>query len=731
MQKQRLIATAGAIGLAVLCAAASAAPGHQGSRATAPSVTPVGVDPLTYQKIEWPRAHPTAKASVPPRVSPASASAVRPTWSYLSFGTYIGAQGLVAATVAGSTEVYATASSLTFGSYWYALSKSSTSLSDGLKQTFASEEFASPIVNLSVVRIAGEQRIVVALQDGTLIQYDAASKQIREIASSPCGNGHDGLRAFATGDLNRDGADEFISICVDDMLYAHGPAYAAWSLANVGGSRIALGQMDDDAAIEIVTNAGKVIDSAARKPQWSRATGFGDYLVTGDIDADGRDELITAGGAGVITAYDVETKQRKWVLQAGSDIDALQLADLTGDGVRELLVGDGQWGSVHAYDTTSRVEIGKIDNPDHGVTNMLVTDVNGDGISELLWGAGATSTGPDFLHVATWATKHIDWQNFDLVGPFIGPVAGDLDGDGIDEIVFASRGSNGFDGGGRIIVLDSRTLAVRAVSGPTGDGESTLGIRDIRLGDVDGNGRPDILIATDHGYNGALEAYKFTRKNAFVRTASAYHDQAWSFDTVAAADIDGDGKVEFLGGSTSAIFVFDAATGNIRWSSGVGGDPKDLSIGDLDGDGKLEYTCLAADGKPYVYDGVTRSLDTTIEGFHGTAMSSAKRVAGPHLLVGDDAGLVHEMAFQNGAYVEVKGWPAATAPIDGVAGDASGNVWVGTEGKLRQFDKQNTLRYESVPLGGYVGRQVVRVKGLGLDLTAGNQGLYGLPYTKQ
>jgi hypothetical protein len=735
MQRQGPRTAVWATGLTVLCAAASAAAADYQRQTGAPTneagqpVKDENGQPLSYQKIEWlrvPTLNKPPKAQKQPKAG-ATLAIKEPTWTYVAFGTNIGGRGLTAATVAGTTEIYATASGSGWGgaSYWYALTKTSTSLTDGLKQTYASAEFESPIVKLSVAKFAtGEQRIVLALEDGTLVQYDAATKQLKDRSAGPCSS-HNGQQAFATGDLNGDGTDEFISVCTDNTLVTHGPSYKTWSLAGIGGGGIALGQMDNDAAIEIATTAGKVVDSVSKAVQWTRSEGFGGQVLAADIDGDGRDELIA--NEGWINAYDVEKRLPKWSIQGGATI---ALGDVTGDGVRELLVGDDQWGSVHAFDMSTQVEIGQIANPEHGVTNILVTDVNGDGVSELLWGAGATSSGSDFLYVSTWATKHIEWQNLDLTGPFIGPVAGDLDGDGIDEIVFASSGSNADYDSGRIIVLDSRTLAVRGVSAPVVDNLSWTGIRDLRLGDTNGDGRLEILIAADRLYDGAMEAYKFTRKNAFVRTASIIDNEAQAFSSVAAADVEGDGHIELLGGSTDFVIAYDPATGQRKWRSPVqmDGSARDLVIGDLDADGALEFAAMANEGKPYIHDGVTHSLEALID-IAGTSMSSVARPSGLHLLIGDASGVVHEMAYKNGAYVEVKSWSAANGPIDGVTAGAA--VWVGSQGQLRTFSNQGALRYESVNLGGHAGRQVVRVKNLGLDLTTGSMGLYGLPYKAQ
>jgi hypothetical protein len=177
------------------------------------------------------------------------------------------------------------------------------------------------------------------------------------------------------------------------------------------------------------------------------------------------------------------------------------------------------------------------------------------------------------------------------------------------------------------------------------------------------------------------------------------------------------------------VIAYDPATGARKWRSPVQmvGSARDIVIGNLDADGTLEFAALASGFKPYVHDGATREVEAVIE-VTGTCMAPVARANGLHLLVGDASGQVHEMAYQAGDYSEVKHWSAAAGPIDGITVNSAGLTWVGTEGRMRLFAKNGSLRYETIDLGGQAGRQVVRAKSLGLDLTAGSRGLHGVPY---
>ncbi|MEK8033561.1 VCBS repeat-containing protein [Ideonella sp. DXS29W] len=687
---------------------------------------------ITYKKGQWLQPQ-VRRADSHQLTTHSLAGSLVPSWSYVAFGSDIGGQGLVSALIQGKKEILATASTSTFGpsTYWYALAPVSGALVDGLKQTFASPPLEGSIVKLALATgSAGDLRIVVALSNDTLIQYDAATKQVKSEAPGPCAE-KDGLTAFTTGDLNADGVDEFISICGDRSLVVDGPAYTSWTLPEIGGDELVLGQMDDDAAIEIVSNSGQVIDSASKSIQWTYENGFGRHMVAGDVDGDGRHELLGAESWYFVNAYDVEKQLPKWTIQIDGDIDAIQLGDVTGDGMQELLVGELQGSAVQVFDTVSQAKLGKLANPEGGVTNLLVTDLNGDGSNEILWGCGETSTGPDFLKVASWSTRKTDWQSIDLVGPFTAPVIGDLDGDGIDEVVFGSYKADSGYSSGRIIVLDGKTLAVRGVSAPIVKNQSWEGTKDLALADVDGDGKKEILVAADRLYQGALEIYQFTRKNTFKKLTTIIEPDLPGFTAVTAADSDGDGTVEMLAGNSGYLYAYDPLLGTRKWrtSTSMVYTPRDIIVGSFDDEVTPEIAAMGAGGNLFIHSGVTHEIEAVIEVAGARSLSSVMTPSGLHLLVGDFYGKVNEYAYRAGAYTRVKRWQASTDSIDGVTATPDGTRWVGSAGIVRAFGKQGTLKYESVNLGFEAGRKVVRMKKLGLDLTNGLSGLYGLPYT--
>jgi len=308
-----------------------------------------------------------------------------------------------------------------------------------------------------------------------------------------------------------------------------------------------------------------------------------------------------------------------------------------------------------------------------------VGDVDGDGSKDLLWGAGATSTGPDYLYVANWQTRQIKWQNIDLVGPFIGPEIGDLDGDGLDELVVISTASNSSYSSGRILVFDALTRRLRAISGPTMGGLGWTGIHDLKLRDLNGDGKMEILVAAEFTYDGVIEIYGFDNTDSFtLKWTNSTRPSSASFLCVDAADIDNDGDIEIIGAAGGFLYAYNYTTGNEEWKSlYLRGNAAALGIADVNQDGGKEIVVMVDSSDVYIFDGPGKQLEAILTGPF-TAMR-VQDVAGlPSIVLGNSSGDLIMDRYSSGSYSETYRQRLINGRVNGFTLDPQGRVWIGS-----------------------------------------------------
>ncbi|WP_146157267.1 FG-GAP-like repeat-containing protein [Enhygromyxa salina] len=234
-----------------------------------------------------------------------------------------------------------------------------------------------------------------------------------------------------------------------------------------------------------------------------------------------------------------------------------------------------------------------MDGETQSMTTALVanlTDDNDDGsidlcdVPEVIVGLFATyGQWNGHLYALDGETGAVVWQSAVLVDTTVTPAIGDIDNDGVSEIVAVNAAH-------QLIALENDgSLAWQSnVVWNTVYGS-------LALADVDNDGTPEIIAGNRvHHIDGSVEA------------TMPIADPNYSATT--AADLDGDGDLEIVMGH--AAYHHDGA---VLWTTNLGdGYPQ---VGDLDGDGQPEVLLTNANGLSVIeHDGTIKYMNLTPTG---------------------------------------------------------------------------------------------------------------------
>lgn len=465
-------------------------------------------------------------------------------------------------------------------------------------------------------------------------------------------SGVNSVEDVAVADVDNDGEAEIAILSADSLVLFNANTFAYEQTLAYGDSAMALGYFSSIDHLQIALNSGYVLQlmSSELSVVWDYSTiGFSNmHLKAGDVDNDGLDEIVAADGWYNLHVFNAELGGILWEAFPDLDVDALQVMDVTGDGVPEVLYGDGQWGASYALDGATGQLLWSVDNPEHGVTDLLVADLDQDNQLELLWGAGYSSTGPDYLFIHDLVTDTLDWQSGESGGPYYAVAFGDIDGDGIQDRIFSSfESESGYGDGIVTVIASSSNQVLWQTNGNTFGGHAWTGIHALAVQDVNADGINDVVVATDNLYDGSL--YFLSGADGSVMDEITL-DSGSPLYSLALADVDGDGVDEILAGGgkehTGSIGTFvyqlDGSTSTLEFTyPSMGTDWADvwsLETLDMDADGDLEI--IAAKGGVYTIDPVNNALARTA----GTSYTSIA-VSSSQAFVGDSSGTISTLAM--------------------------------------------------------------------------------------
>jgi hypothetical protein len=440
-----------------------------------------------------------------------------------------------------------------------------------------------------------------------------------------------GTAVSGAGDVNGDGLDDVIvgARAADGEGSYAGRSYVVFgkadttavdlSMLGAGGFAL-LGEAAYDFSGQAVSGAGDLngdgLDDIVIGAMGADANGMNSgrsYVVFGKADSTAVD-LSALGDGGFVIDGETESDRAGVSVAAAGDVD--------GDGLDDIIIGAYRSEPTGTYSGSAYVVFGKADSAavdlstlgdggfaihgegafQHAGNSVSgAGDVDGDGLADVVIGApyghpnGAAYSGRSYVVFGKADTETVALATLGEAGFAIdGEVAwdfsgssvsgaGDVDGDGLDDVIVGAPGAdpNGERSGRSYVVFgkaDSTTVALDLL----GDGgfaidgevaEDFSGGRVSGAGDVDGNGLDDVIVGAWRNASTGAESGRsyvvFGKADSTTVVLSTLGDAGYVLDGEAAGDrsgtvngagdVDGDGLDDLIIGAAAADPAGDAS----------------------------------------------------------------------------------------------------------------------------------------------------------------------------
>ncbi len=323
---------------------------------------------------------------------------------------------------------------------------------------------------------------------------------------------------------------------------------------------------------------------------------------TGDLDSDGKVDVVAGSYASKeVTIFKNTSSPGNisfapiFALEVVASITSCTIGDIDGDGKLDIVVGNFNVNKVSVFRNTSTV--GNISfatrqdfTTDQGPQYESIGDLDGDGKPEIVTSNYGSSNVSVLRNTSNPGSISFDLKiDFAIANRAFTNSIGDLDGDGKPEILAGTQTGTKFS------ILRNTSTAGTISFAATLDYETPYTPRGVSIGDLDGDGKSDIATANFTDYQGgSVSIFRNTSTSGSISFDAKvdYPTGGDGSDLSSISDLNGDGKPDiavnnYWSGSVS-VLKNTSNSGLISFQPYIqysaGSGTHFVRCGDLDGD---------------------------------------------------------------------------------------------------------------------------------------------------
>ena len=322
-------------------------------------------------------------------------------------------------------------------------------------------------------------------------------------------------------------------------------------------------------------------------------------VAAADVNGDGKMDLISANYYGGSLSVLTNNGSGGGVLSGTYTVGTYPLevvtADVNGDGKVDLICANSENADSTLSVLTNSGSGGFVRSGNYSVGagpySVVAVDVNGDGKVDLVtanW--GPAGVGNTLTMLTNNGSGGFVFASTLTVGQ--GPVwvtAVDVNGDGKVDLISANWGTSGQQGNTLTVLTNNGSSGFVLASSPVvGSGPYM-----VMAADVNGDGKLDLITANWGSSGGGNTLTVLTNNGNGIFGSNATLTVGSGSLAVAAADVNGDGKVDLISANYYAnslsVLINNGSGGFVLATNlSVGGNPNSVTAADVNGDGKVD-----------------------------------------------------------------------------------------------------------------------------------------------